>query len=178
MKVTCEYCGCYVEADENMKCPNCVAGLGSAVQAERERIAAEEEAERQRIAAEEEAERQREADAKAQEAKAEHITEVIKGITTVASAVIAGNAASKEEKNATKVKTVVVERPATPHGGPVHHDHVPVPNEPLKHARVDMPDKPGKHVHVAGNDGPGGHGAPGGGPGGHSAHGGPGSHRG
>ena len=37
MKVVCEYCDSYVEADENMKCPLCGAALGTAVQSEQER---------------------------------------------------------------------------------------------------------------------------------------------
>ena len=79
MKVTCEYCGSYVEIDENMKCPLCNAALGTSIQAEQAR--AEER--------EEEA-RQHEAEEKAQDAREGHISEVIAGIASVATAIAAG----------------------------------------------------------------------------------------
>ena len=79
MKVVCEYCGSYVEADENMKCPLCNGALGTAVQTEQEHIEQQQE-----IAY------QREAEAKAQEAKEDHISEVITGVANVATALAAG----------------------------------------------------------------------------------------
>ena len=86
MKVVCEYCGSYVEADENMKCPLCMGELGSAVLQEQQR---QEQAEA--------AEQQREAEEEVQEAKEEHISEVIQGITSVATAFVAGRAASRDD---------------------------------------------------------------------------------
>lgn len=83
MKVVCKYCGSYVEADENMKCPSCLAELGSAVQQEEARLEEQEEAEQQR-----------EAEEKAQESKDEHISEVIEGITSVATAFFTGRSSS------------------------------------------------------------------------------------
>lgn len=79
MKVTCEYCGSYVEADENMKCPLCDGALGSAVLSEQKRSEEQQEEAYQR-----------EAEEKAREAKEEHISEAIAGIASVATA-IAGN---------------------------------------------------------------------------------------
>ena len=84
MKVVCEYCGSYVEADENMKCPLCCAELGSAVRTEQSRLAKVEEAERQY-----------EAEVAAQEAKDDHISEIIQGVTNVATAIAAGKTVSQ-----------------------------------------------------------------------------------
>ncbi len=80
MKVTCEYCNSYVEADENLKCPNCQAPLGDAVKAEEERIKAEEEAQRQKE--EEAAEKQAQKDA---------VGNALKGIAGVAGALFGTN---------------------------------------------------------------------------------------
>ncbi len=80
MKVTCEYCNSYVEADENLKCPNCQAPLGDAVKAEEARIKAEEEAQRQKEA--EEAEKQAQKDA---------VSNTLKGIAGVAGAIFGTN---------------------------------------------------------------------------------------
>lgn len=79
MKVKCEYCESYVEADENMKCPLCNAPLSGSVEAVQKR---EEEAEQ--------AAYERAAEVQEQEAKNEHISEIIQGVTNVASAVVAG----------------------------------------------------------------------------------------
>ncbi len=79
MKVTCEYCDSYVEADENMKCPLCGAGLGDAVQAEQARADQREEEKFRR-----------ESEEKAQEAKETHISEVINGVAGVATALAEG----------------------------------------------------------------------------------------
>ena len=88
MKVICEYCGSYVEADENMKCPLCMGELGSAVLQEQQR---QEQAEA--------LEQQREVEEQAQEAKDEHISEVIQGITSVATAFVAGRATSSDDED-------------------------------------------------------------------------------
>lgn len=162
MKVVCEYCGSYVEADENMRCPLCVAELGSSVKAEQDRLAKEEEAERQR-----------EAEEKAQEAKEEHVSEVIKGVAGVAAAVVAGLSSSNQEKQ----KHAAEQRPSMPREGFEHHARFDGPGGPgapdghMKHARQDFPEGSGKHSRV---DNPG-HGdarhagKPGGGPGPHRA---------
>ena len=86
MKVTCEYCGSYVEADENLKCPLCGATLGSAVDTERARL--QEQAE---------LERQHEAEEAAQEAKDAHISEIIDGVASVATAFAANTAATSSQ---------------------------------------------------------------------------------
>ena len=48
MKVFCEYCGSYVDADENENCPNCNAGLGDSIRTQEERLK-KEAAEKQRV---------------------------------------------------------------------------------------------------------------------------------
>ena len=107
MKVTCEYCGGYVEADENMKCPLCCAELGSAVAAEQERV---EQAE--------EAEREREAEEKAAEAKQGTVSQIIQGVTSVATAIAAGATHSS-----------AAHRPAGPMGEPPQPDGKHIPRE-------------------------------------------------
>ena len=79
MKVICEYCGCSVEADENMKCPQCCAPLGDAIRAEEERLKKEAE--------EKEAAEKAEAEKKAAEAaKAEKKKTIINAIASIGSA--------------------------------------------------------------------------------------------
>ena len=144
MKVICEYCGCYVETDENTRCPHCVAELGSSIKAEKERQAKEEEAARQR-----EAEvHQREAEAKAKEAQEEHVSEIIQGLAGVATAVVTGIATAKETKQQqAATKTVVVKT----------EGHPPIPHERIdQHARTA---NTGGHPRVAGHEVPGGPGA-------------------
>lgn len=174
MKVVCEYCGSYVEADENMKCPSCLAELGSSVQAEQERIAKEEEAEQARQTEE-----------KAQEAKEEHVSEIIQGIAGVATAVVTGVTASSAAKNADDFR----DRPPLPPderrgmhrrtseaegaGWPAHLD-----DGDGRNARGAA--RPAKHERMRASDS-GGHEGPGGmRPGSHEGPGGgmrPGSHR-
>ena len=177
MKVTCEYCGCYVDVDENTTCPNCLAELGSSIKAEKERVDEEQEAERER-----------EAEEKAQEAKDDHISEIIQGVSNVAAAFVA----SKTAQN-----TQVVAQPAPPkHEEPERKrglletlfgsgdDAKDDPEKPMKHPRPDgnrhggnpgdarnraMRNTPtGKRVSMdahrgpgSGAGGPGGHGGPG-----------------
>lgn len=94
MKIVCEYCDSYVEVDENMKCPLCGGPLGTTIKAEQERIEQEKAAEAQRAADE----AAREAEAKAQEAKEGHVSEIIAGITSVATAIITGKAADDDDE--------------------------------------------------------------------------------
>ena len=105
MKVVCEYCGSYVEADENMRCPLCLGELGSAVQAQEARAEQKEEEERQQ-----------EAEEKAQEAKDEHVSEIIKGITGVATALIGAHAAASTAEKTTMPGTAG-SRPVPPFDG-------------------------------------------------------------
>lgn len=175
MKVVCEYCGSYVEADENMRCPLCVAELGSAVKAEQARIAQEEAAEQARLAEE-----------KAQEAKEEHVSEIIQGIAGVASAVVAGVTAS----NAAKDESDAREHPPLPPDGerprharmgePDFANKPPRPDGAIGHEGHDGT-RPANHEHMRAG-GFDGHGGSGGGmrPGGHGGSGGgmrPGGHR-
>ena len=147
MKVVCEYCGSYVEADENMRCPLCLAELGSSVRTEQDRVDQQEEEERQRVAEE-----------KAQEAKDEHISEVIKGIAGVATAFVAGRAttADADERDDDWMHG---ERPPEPPDGRFGRTQDGRPPEPPdgRHARSGMGEN--------GRDGfapRGGHGGPGG----------------
>ena len=180
MKVTCEYCDSYVEADENMKCPNCCAPLGSSVAAVAAQAAKEEEAARQREA---EAQ-QREIEAQEQEAKDSHISEIIKGVTSVATAFVAGKALSNSE---TATQQQLRHMPQKQHPAPRpephsdqrpeqhHHDQPSTAraNEPFpgttKRASLDKGAKP-----AGGSARPDGHSGHGGMPGGKSSAGGPG----
>lgn len=98
MKVKCEYCEGYVEADENEKCPLCNAPLGSAIAAERAREAQAEQALREQ-----------EAEEQAREAKDAHISDIIKGVASVATALAAGTGMAGASAS---------HRPAGHHGGP------------------------------------------------------------
>lgn len=163
MKVVCEYCDSYVEADENMKCPLCGAALGAAVQSEQERIEAQEEAQHQR-----------ELEVKAQEAKDDHISEVITGVANVATAFAAGAGLSGTLNNSADGETDDEGRPPEPpHGrrmppsenGQTRGNHRGGPGGPggpgsLGGQGGRQGDKPGGH------GGPGGQGGPGGGKGG------------
>ncbi len=120
MKVTCEYCGSYVEADENLKCPFCGATLGGAVATEQARI--EEQAE---------IERQHEAEEAAQEAKENHISEIIGGVASVASAFATSKAAANAQTTASTVPSMAPapdsrscppKRPMREGGGRPSHD--------------------------------------------------------
>ena len=163
MKVVCEYCGSYVEADENMRCPLCVAELGSAVKAEQARIAKEEAAEQARAAEE-----------KAQEAKEEHVSEIIQGIAGVASAVVAGVTASNAAKDESDADDDLGHRPPPPPNGErPRHAHMGEPDFANKPQRPEGHDgaRSASHGHMRSGDfdGHGGPGGPGGGmrPGGH-----------
>ena len=163
MKVVCEYCGSYVEADENMKCPLCVAELGSAVKAEQERIAKEEEVEYTR-----------QVEAKAQEAKEEHVSEIIQGVVSVASAVAASVTASNAEDD--EEDDEKHRPPLPPNGEKPKHVHAGEPDFGNKPPRPDGAigrdgrggARPASHEHKH-SGGSGEHGGPGGGkgPGGH-----------
>ena len=120
MKVTCEYCGSYVDADENMKCPLCGGALEGAVEAEQKRVEQQEEAEHQR-----------ELEETAQEAKEGHISEIINGVASVATAFaagkgIAGAFSSTSSSNQTDVPPAPPEqwenRPQPPEGRPLPPD--------------------------------------------------------
>lgn len=105
MKVQCEYCGAYVEADENMKCPLCNAALGDAV-------AAAQEAEAQAAEAEAQAEHERELELQEQEAKSSHIDNTIKGISSISTTLAAGATVSQAQS-----RTHREGHPPAPHDG-------------------------------------------------------------
>ena len=84
MKITCEYCGCYVEADENNRCPCCTAPLGESIRAEEERLKKEAEEK----AAKEKAEAEASAEAAAKAAQTQAITSAITGIASTLGAAI------------------------------------------------------------------------------------------
>lgn len=107
MKIICEYCGCYVEADENNLCPCCAAPLGESIRAEEERLK-KEEAEK---AAAEAAKAQEEAEAAA---KAEKEQAVIGAITGLASSI----GAALTNKPSSSVPAQPPERSPRPAGNP------------------------------------------------------------
>ena len=121
MKVTCEYCGSYVDADENMKCPLCGGALEGAVEAEQKRVEQQEEAEHQR-----------ELEETAQEAKEGHISEIINGVASVATAFAAGKgiagafSSTSSSSTSTDVPPAPPEqwenRPQPPEGHPLPPD--------------------------------------------------------
>ncbi len=76
MKIICEYCGCSVEVDENMKCPQCGAPLGDAIKAEEERL--KKEAEEKEAVEKAEAEKK-----EAEAAKAEKQKTIISAIASI-----------------------------------------------------------------------------------------------
>jgi hypothetical protein len=84
MKITCEYCGCYVEADENNRCPCCTAPLGESIRAEEERLRKEAEEK----AAQEKAAQEAAAESAAQAARTQAITSAITGIASTLGAAI------------------------------------------------------------------------------------------
>ncbi len=114
MKVVCEYCGSYVEADENLKCPLCGGNLGSAVQTEQARIEAQEELGYQRETAE-----------AAEEAKNEHISQIINGVAGAVTAYAAGKGvagafATNESENEPPASPEGFRRPPDGHPAPPH----------------------------------------------------------
>ncbi len=93
MKITCEYCGCYVEADENNLCPCCAAPLGDSIRAEEERL--KKEAEEQ--AAKEGAKAAEEAEAAADAAKEQAITGAITGLAASIGTALLNNSAHQTQ---------------------------------------------------------------------------------
>ncbi len=179
MKVKCAYCESYVEADENMKCPLCNAPLGVAAQAVQEH---EEE-----LA---EAERQYDLEAQTQEAKDTHIDNIIKGVTSVATALAGASAVSSTDTDFTTDDEHRGRPPLPPDG---RH-----PREGGRNRTADFQNEPDwmddsrdmssmRHRpsgdrskgagFLGGSDGPSGPGGPGShdGPGSRSSHDGPGS---
>ena len=90
MKIICEYCGCRVEADENMKCPQCCAPLGETIKAEEERLKKESE----------EKEASEKAKAEEEAAKAEKAAKrqsILNTVTAIGSALL-GSKNTRERK--------------------------------------------------------------------------------
>ncbi|MBQ6586325.1 MAG: hypothetical protein IJH83_05925 [Coriobacteriales bacterium] len=89
VKLVCEYCDSYVDVDEQDTCPYCLAPMGVAIEAERARIAAEQEAAAQAAAAQAEAERAEAEAQRAAQAKSEN-KQLIAGVLNTAVASIFG----------------------------------------------------------------------------------------